>query len=112
MHNSNFKNNFMADNEEKKGESKQKIAVALKYEAGSDIAPKVTASGKNLIADLILELAKEKNIPLYQDKELADLLIKIDIDTNIPLEAYSTVAEILAFIYKRNKEIIFKKTMD
>jgi flagellar biosynthesis protein len=99
----------MADNEDKESESKQKIAVAVKYEAGSDIAPKVIASGKGVMAEMILELARERNIPFYQDKELSDLLSKIDVDTTIPLEAYSAVAEILAYVYKANKEVIESK---
>jgi flagellar biosynthesis protein len=99
----------MADNEDKESESKQKIAVAVKYETGSDIAPKIIATGKGVIAEMILELARERNIPLYQDKELSDLLSKVDVDTTIPLEAYSAVAEILAYIYKTNKEIMASK---
>ncbi|MDF2965964.1 MAG: putative flhb domain protein [Rickettsiaceae bacterium] len=99
----------MANNDDKEQLSKQKIAVALKYEEGRDIAPKVISTGKGLIADLILELAREKGIPSYQDKELAELLSKIEVDTTIPLEAYNTVAQILAFVYKASREKLAKR---
>lgn len=78
-------------------------AVALKYERGKDPAPKVTAKGSGTVAEKILAIAKENNIPIRQDKTLLDALYKLDINEEIPEELYRVIAEILAFIYRMNR---------
>lgn len=77
-------------------------AVAIEYERGVDDAPRVTASGKGLIAEQILAIAFERGIKVRQDAELVDILSLIEIDSPIPLEAFAAVAEILAFVYQAN----------
>jgi flagellar biosynthesis protein len=77
-------------------------AVAIEYERGVDEAPRVTASGKGLIAEQILAIAFERGIKVRQDAELVDILSLIEIDSPIPLEAFAAVAEILAFVYQAN----------
>ncbi len=84
--------------------NKKKKAVALKYEREKDKAPRVVAKGKGLIAEKILEIAKENNIPLYEDKGLAEVLEALEINTEIPPELYRAVAEVLAFVYSINKK--------
>lgn len=83
---------------------KHKLAVALQYELGKDAAPFVTAKGKGLVAEKIIELARQHNIEIRQDADLATLLAKLDLGTPIPLEAYAAVAEILSYIYKANNK--------
>jgi flagellar biosynthesis protein len=78
-------------------------AVALKYEREKDQAPRIVAKGKGLIADQIMALAKEYNVPLYEDKNLVQVLETLEIDTDIPSELYQAVAQVLAFIYRLNK---------
>jgi flagellar biosynthetic protein FlhB len=80
-------------------------AVAIKYEMGKDVAPKVVAKGQRLVALKIKELAKEHNIITHEDPPLARTLYSsVDIGDNIPENLYKAVAEILAFVYKlRNK---------
>jgi flagellar biosynthesis protein len=80
-------------------------AAALKYEMKKDRAPRVIAKGKGLIAEKILEVAREHNIPLYRDKELSQVLEALDLDTEIPAELFRAVAEVLAFIYRMNKKM-------
>jgi len=80
-------------------------AVALKYEMKKDRAPRVVARGKGEIARKIIEIAKEHNIPLYEDKELSQVLEALDLDTEIPTELFRAVAEVLAFIYRMNKKV-------
>jgi flagellar biosynthesis protein len=70
-----------------------------------DRAPRVTAKGKGLIAQRIIEIAEENNIPLHQDKELTQVLEALDLDTEIPTELFRAVAEVLAFIYRMNKKM-------
>jgi flagellar biosynthesis protein len=80
----------------------KKAAVALKYEAGKEPAPKVVAKGKGSMAQQIIKVAEEHGITIREDANLVEILSKLDIDAIIPLEAYSAVAEILNFVYKSN----------
>jgi len=73
------------------------VAVALKYDGSS--APKVTASGKGLTAERILEIAEEHNIPLQSNPELAKILAQVPLGDEIPQELYAAVAEVIAFAY-------------
>ncbi len=78
-------------------------AVALRYERGRDPAPRVTARGAGDLADRILALARENNIPIQRDKALLDALYHLEINEEIPEELYQVVAEILAFVYRMNR---------
>lgn len=81
---------------------KRPQAAALQYDSNKDAAPLVTAKGKGLIAEKIIELAKKNHIPIKNDPALVELLSKLEINTQIPGELYQAVAEILAFLYKIN----------
>jgi flagellar biosynthesis protein len=85
-------------------DKEEKIAVALEYEHGVDPAPKIIATGKGDLAERILQLAKEHGIEVRKDQELAEILSVLDVDSLIPLETYANVAEILSFIYRKNRE--------
>ncbi len=80
--------------------NKQKKAAAIKYEQGKSNAPRMVAKGRGLMADKIVELAKEFNIPIKEDKELVEMLSALELNDEIPPELYKAVAEILAFIYR------------
>lgn len=77
-------------------------AVALRYDAEKDAAPKVIAKGSGLLADRILELAREHNIHIQQDPDLVAVLSKLEVNSDIPENLYRAVAEILAFVYRLN----------
>ncbi len=79
-------------------------AVALKYIPKKDRAPKVTAKGSGLIAEKIIELAREHGIPLKEDPALVQILAQLDLYQEIPPAVYIIVAEILAFVYSMNKK--------
>lgn len=79
----------------KQGE--RKTAVALSYEAG-DQAPKVVATGQGLLAEKIIDVAKEADVPVHKDEKLARSLSVLDIGEFIPPELYSIVAEVLVFV--------------
>lgn len=81
----------MAQREEKK------TAVALEYEPGEQ-APKVIATGQGILAEKIIDVAKESNVPVHKDAKLARSLSMLDIGEYIPPELYSIVAEILVFV--------------
>ena len=76
---------------------KVKIATALKYDSNYD-APIVTAAGIGLIADNIIEKAKENDVPVIQDEELSQLLASIDVGDSIPEELYEVVAKVIAYV--------------
>jgi len=81
-----------------------KKASALAYTPGEDKAPKVIASGKGVIAEKILEVAKEVKIPVVEDAHLADTLDKLRVGSEIPAELYDVVAEVLSFISRVDEE--------
>ncbi len=83
--------------EGKENKEKGRTAVAIAYEPG-EMAPKILATGKGVVADKIIERAKESNVPLYKDNKLADTLSKLQIGDMIPPELYEVVAEILVFV--------------
>mgnify|MGYP003310229415 CR=1 FL=1 len=80
-----------------KKELEQKTAVALSYDVG-DTAPKILATGKGYVAERMIEVAKQENVPLHQDAKLANTLSKLEIGDYIPKELYGVVAEILVFV--------------
>lgn len=77
-------------------------AVALKYVPKQDRAPKVTAKGSGVLADKIIQLAKEHGIPIKEDPALMEVLSQLDFYQEIPPSVYTVVAEILTFVYSMN----------
>jgi len=80
------------------------LAISLKYSGGSNHAPKVTAKGQGWVAEKIIAMAEQQNIPIKKDKDLVALLEKIDVGREIPESLYKLVAELLAWVYQLNNE--------
>lgn len=80
-------------------EEKQKIkqAIAIEYDP-DDIAPKILAAGRGVVAERILEAAKDSKVPVHRDDKLADTLSRLEIGEMIPQELYDVIAEILVFV--------------
>ena len=76
---------------------KIKQAVALSFDGKN--APKVTASGKDLIAEEIIALAKDAGIHIHQDPHLAEFLQLLEVGDEVPKELYLLIAELIAFVY-------------
>ena len=72
-------------------------ATALKY-AGTGM-PKATAAGNSLIAERIVEAAREAGVPVKSDAALAEALEKLELGRDIPEDLYVAVAEALAWAY-------------
>ena len=87
----------MTDSEKKR---QVKTAVALGYAHDKDHAPRVLASGKGYLAEQILNLAEENDLPVRNDPILAEALAQIDLNQVIPPELYAVVAEVFAFVYR------------
>ena len=76
-------------------------AIALKYDAKSMHAPRVVAKGKGPLALHIREIAIAHGIPILERKPLARALYKmVEVGQEIPEQFYSTVAEILAYVWE------------
>ena len=88
----------------KKDSEQPRIAAAIRYDAARDDAPRLTAKGKGHVAERIIELARQHDIPVRSDKALIQILSQLDIDRHIPPELYKAVAEILAFVYSANEK--------
>ena len=80
-----------------------KIAVALTYKPATDQAPRVVAKGQGWVARQIIEVAEANDIEVREDSNLVQILSQVDVDSEIPLEAFTVVAEILSYIYEKNK---------
>ena len=74
-------------------------AVALTYASG-DAAPRGVAKGRGLIAQEIIERAREAGVYVHESPELVALLMQVDIDERIPPQLYVAVAELLAWLYR------------
>ncbi|MDH3346834.1 MAG: EscU/YscU/HrcU family type III secretion system export apparatus switch protein [Desulfobulbaceae bacterium] len=83
------------------GKTKDK-AVALRYDRAKSEAPLVVASGSGVIAQKIIETAKEAGIYIKHDPDLLEMLAKVPVGETIPEQLFQTVAELLAFVYKAN----------
>ena len=84
---------------------KRKKAAALRYIPKKDTAPRIVAKGTGVIAEKILSIAKEHNIPLKDDPQLVEVLSALDLYQEIPPDLYKAVAEVLAFVYKMTKKV-------
>jgi flagellar biosynthesis protein len=81
----------------------RRAAVALKYDAATENAPRVIAKGRGLVAEKIMALARQQGIPMREDPDLVQMLTQIDLDQAIPPSLYKVVAELLAFVYRLNQ---------
>lgn len=72
-------------------------AIALKYDG--DKAPTLTAKGDDELAAAILAIAREHQIPIYENADLVRLLARLELGDAIPEQLYRTIAEIIAFAW-------------
>lgn len=78
-------------------DKENKQALALHYN-GID-TPTVIATGKGDVAEEILAIARQLEIPIMENKELLSMLSMLEIDNEIPEELFLVVAEIIALSY-------------
>jgi flagellar biosynthesis protein len=92
---------LLQDNEDK---PEIKRAVALAYDPEKDSAPRVLASGRGLVAQKILEIARANDLPIRDDPILTEALAQVDLNQAVPPELYAVVAEVFAFVYRVRKK--------
>ncbi|OAN90278.1 flagellar protein FhlB [Marinobacter sp. EhC06] len=78
-------------------EQQSRAAVALKYDG--EKAPTISATGTHELAEEIIRIAREHNVPLYENAELASILARLSLNEEIPESLYRVIAEILAFAF-------------
>lgn len=77
----------------------RQTAVALAYDGG-DGAPRIAAKGRGLVAEAIIERAREAGIYVHESPQLVALLMQVDLDAQIPQDLYIAVAELLVWLYR------------
>jgi flagellar biosynthesis protein len=81
----------------------RQLAVALVYQPEKS-APQVVAKGRGLVAQEIIDRAREQGIYVHESPELVSLLMQVDLDQHIPPQLYSAVAELLVWLYRLEQE--------
>ena len=76
---------------------KPRQAIALSYDGVS--TPNLTAKGDDELAEAILAIAREYEVPIYENADLVRLLARLELGDTIPEALYRTIAEIIAFAW-------------
>ena len=79
------------------------LAVALQYDGTN--APRVTAKGRDKLAEQIVQLAHQHGIPLQENEPLAAVLSKVELGEEIPESLYLAVAQVIAFAYQLSGKV-------
>lgn len=72
-------------------------AVALSYPENV-AAPIISASASGGLAERVVEIAKENNVPVVQNEILVNVLSRQKIGTLVPEETWTVLAKIFAFV--------------
>jgi flagellar biosynthesis protein len=81
----------------------RKTAIAINYDKTAMAAPKLVAKGRGVIAERLIEEARENGIPVVEDKVLVETLDQLNVNQQIPPELYQVVAEILVSVYRADE---------
>ena len=85
--------------------NKKNKAVALKYNADTDQAPVIIASGYGEVANKIINIAEQNGIPVYRDDSAASLMCMLDVGSTIPPELYEVIAAIYCQLLKSTSDL-------
>lgn len=81
------------------------IAVAVGYEKDVDAAPYIVAMGKDMLAERIISMAKQHDIPIIRNIKLArKLWDEGEVHEFVPEETYEAIAEIIRWINSLHTE--------
>jgi flagellar biosynthesis protein len=79
----------------------RKTAAALAYDLpNTQGTPRVVAKGYGIVADMIVQRAKEAGLYVHESPEMVSLLMQVDLDSKIPPRLYQAVAELLAWLHQ------------
>lgn len=89
------------------------LAIAIGYQKGIDVAPYILAMGKDHLAERMVKLAEEWNIPVVRNIKLAHKLWDNgEIYEFIPEDTYEPVAEILRWIASLQSDMPYDYSED
>ena len=81
------------------------FSVAIAYDPASMDAPRVVAKGADELAMSIRHIAKAHGVPILERPPLARALYRhVDVGEQIHPRYYEAVAEVLAFVYRLDRE--------
>lgn len=86
----------MSKSDRMAGKAPSRRAVALQYGAG-DAAPVIVASGMGYLAEKIVSVAVDHDVPVYEDDSLATILTQFQLGQELPEELYQAIVEIYAY---------------
>lgn len=72
-------------------------AVALRYPEWAD-APYISAKAKGSVAERLVKIAEENDVPVVEDAQTANVLSLQNVGSFIPESTYSAIATIFAFV--------------
>ena len=79
------------------------LAVALQYDG--ERAPRVTAKGRDTVAEQIITLARRHGVPMQENEPLAAVLSRVETGDEIPEALYLAVAQVIAFAYQLSGKV-------
>jgi flagellar biosynthetic protein FlhB len=80
------------------------LAIAIKYQRHTMIAPEVIAKGAGELAAAMKKVAKRHNVVTVENKKLARALFKkSDVDGLVPEALYPETAKILAWVFMQQQ---------
>jgi flagellar biosynthesis protein len=83
-----------------------KKAVSMLYNQEGNNSPTITAKGKGEVANNIIKIATQNDIPIKQDQDLVNMLMELELNKEIPTELYQAVAEVFSYIYNLTQDKI------
>jgi flagellar biosynthesis protein len=75
-------------------------AAVIKYDKEHGKVPTIVAHGTGLVAQKIIETAKQNNVHLQEDSTLIENLLQIDLGDAVPAQLYEVIAEIFILLEK------------
>lgn len=89
------------------------IAVAIEYDAENEPAPKVVTMGLDQVAEEIIKIAVDNEIPVMRNIELArTLYYKCNTGNYVPEDTYEAIAEILKWVASLEEEEEKEETLE
>jgi flagellar biosynthesis protein FlhB len=80
------------------------LAVAVRYDRESMAAPRVAAKGGGEVAQEMLKVAREHEVPIVRNVPLAHALFEVPEGRYIPQDLYEAVAEVLLLAARLRRE--------
>ncbi|MBR1535816.1 MAG: EscU/YscU/HrcU family type III secretion system export apparatus switch protein [Treponema sp.] len=77
-------------------------AVALRYPEWAD-APYISAKAKGSVAERLVKIAEENDVPVVQNAQMANVLSIQSVGSLIPESTYEAIATIFAFVARLNE---------